>query len=155
MALNGGLSAVAAPGARTGKAAGPSAPAPKPPPRRKLLSPLTRRILTVNILALGILVAGLLYLGQYRENLIDSELQALSSQGEIFAGALGQGARGVGEQAAVLQPDIAGPMLRRLVQPTRTRARLFDTEGVLIVDSRGPYAACVTWRRSCFMNVRI
>ena len=43
----------------------------------RLLSPLTRRILTVNILPLAILVAGILYLDEYREGLIVAKLAAL------------------------------------------------------------------------------
>ncbi len=101
------------------------------------LSPLTWRVLTVNILALGVLVAGLLYLGQYEQGLIDAEVESLNTQAEIFAGALGQGAVGAGEDGAqaILTP-VARPMLRRLVEPTRARARLFGAEGGLIVDSR-------------------
>ena len=107
------------------------------PARPKRFSPLTRRILTVNVLALAILVAGLLYLGQYRENLIGSRLLALHTQGEIFAGALGQGAYGTApDGTAVLDPALAAPMLRRLVLPTRTRARLFAADGTLVADSR-------------------
>ncbi len=102
-----------------------------------MLSPLTWRVLTINILALGVLVAGLLYLGQYEEGLIEAEIESLNTQAEIFAGALGQGAVGTGEDGAqsILTP-VARPMLRRLVAPTRARARLFGAEGALIVDSR-------------------
>src|SRR6185503_4678637 len=64
--------------------------------RRGLVSPLTRRVLTVNVFALGTLVAGVLYLGQYEERLVRSELQSLRTQAEVFAGALGQGAIGSG-----------------------------------------------------------
>ena len=112
-----------------------------------MVSPLTRRILTINILALAILLAGLLYLGQYEENLINSEIQALTTEGEIFAGALGQGAYGTRPDGkTILRPDVAGPMLRRLVMPTRTRARLFSADGDLLADSRvllGPEGAPV------------
>jgi two-component system sensor histidine kinase ChvG len=105
--------------------------------RRGLISPLTRRILIINMLALAILVAGLLYLGRYEENLIETRLASLNVQGEIFAGALGQGAHGTRpDGATVLLADVAGPMLRRLVLPTRTRARLFSPDGALIADSR-------------------
>ena len=102
-----------------------------------MISPLTRRVLTVNILALGALVAGLLYLGQYEDGLVEAELASLHTQAEIFAGALGEGAAGEdagGGQA--LLPVTARPMLRRLVGPTRARARLFGARGALIVDSR-------------------
>ena len=101
------------------------------------ISPLSRRILTINILALGILLAGLLYLGQYEQNLINSEFQALTTEGEIFAGALGQGAYGTrNDGKTILRPDVAGPILRRLVLPTRTRAQLFNADGSLLADSR-------------------
>ena len=64
---------------------------------RGATSPLTWRIFTVNSLALGILLGGLLYLGQYEDGLIEARLTNLTTQGEIFAGALGQG--GVGTEA--------------------------------------------------------
>ena len=102
-----------------------------------MISPLTRRVLTVNVLALGALVAGLLYLGQYEDGLVEAELASLHTQAEIFAGALGESAAGEaagGGQA--LLPVTARPMLRRLVGPTRARARLFGAAGALIVDSR-------------------
>jgi len=105
--------------------------------RRPLISPLTRRVLTVNVFALGTLVAGVLYLGQYEDRLITTELQALRTQAEIFAGALGQGAIGSGPDGTQqLQDDVARSMLRRLVEPTRGRARLYGSDGSLIVDSR-------------------
>ncbi|MHA1114323.1 MAG: stimulus-sensing domain-containing protein [Alphaproteobacteria bacterium] len=138
MALNGELRAERqAPSPPVESAPPPLPPPERPTPSRGRFSPLTRRILTVNVFALAILVAGLLYLGQYQENLIQAELQALGTQGEIFAGALGQGARGVGAGGeSSLRPEIAAPMLRRLVLPTRTRARLFVTSGEIIADSR-------------------
>jgi two-component system sensor histidine kinase ChvG len=107
------------------------------PASRARFSPLTRRILTVNIFALAVLVAGLLYLGQYRDNLIGSRIQALHTQGKIFAGALGQGAFGTApDGTTVLKPLLAAPMLRRLALPTRSRARLFAADGDLLADSR-------------------
>ncbi len=105
--------------------------------RRGAVSPLTRRILFVNFLALCILVGGLLYFGQYGERLEEAELTALTIQGEIFAGALGQGAVGTRTDGSrLLLPHVARPMIRRLVEPTRTRARLFAVDGRLIADSR-------------------
>ena len=105
--------------------------------RRGAVSPLTRRILMVNFLALCILVGGLLYFGQYEDRLEEAELTALTTQGEIFAGALGQGAVGTRTDGSrLLLPHVARPMIRRLVEPTRTRARLFAVDGRLIADSR-------------------
>ncbi len=46
----------------------------------RFFSPLTRRIITVNILPLAILGAGILYLDEYREGLIEAELDALENQ---------------------------------------------------------------------------
>lgn len=104
---------------------------------KPFISPLTRRILTVNLLAIGTLVAGLLYLGEYRRSLIDNELQSLEVQAEMFAAALGEGAV-VSEQPSgqYLVSDIAYQITRRLVDITDTRARLFRADGTLIVDSR-------------------
>lgn len=103
----------------------------------RLFSPLTRRILTVNVLPLAILVAGILYLDEYREGLIEAELVALETQAEIFAGALGEGAIGTKPDGAqFILPGVARPMLRRLTAPTRTRARVFGTDGLEVADSR-------------------
>ncbi len=104
---------------------------------RGRLSPLTRRILAVNVLALGLLGLGFLYLGQYRQSLIDTEFEALKTQGQIFAGALGEGAviDSLGE-GQTLVPELGRQMMRRLVEPTHTRARLFDIDGNLVADSR-------------------
>ncbi len=105
--------------------------------RRGAVSPLTRRIFMVNSLALAILLGGLLYLGQYEDGLVEAELDALTMQGAIFAGALAQGAvdtRPDGSRRFL--PHVARPMVRRLVDPTRTRARLFAADGRLIADSR-------------------
>lgn len=102
----------------------------------RLLSPLTRRILTVNILPLAILVAGILYLDEYREGLVVAELAALETQAEIFAGALGEGAIGTRPDGAqFILPNVARPMLRRLTAPTRTRARVFAADGAEVADS--------------------
>ncbi|MGE0748453.1 MAG: stimulus-sensing domain-containing protein [Rhodospirillales bacterium] len=104
--------------------------------RLGLRSPLTLRILLVNVFALAILGAGLLYLGQYQDNLIHANLNALTTQADIFAGALGESAIGTGGDGnQTLRPEVARPMLRRIVQPTRIRARLFGLDGNLVADS--------------------
>src|SRR5262245_31818067 len=95
-------------------------------------SPLTRRILFVNSVALVLLVLGLLYLDDYRHNLIEARFDALRTQGEIIAAALGEAASDpgavTGEQIEDrLAPDLARQILRRLIEPTKTRARLFVT----------------------------
>ena len=35
-----------------------------------------------------------------------------------------------------INPERVAPVLRRLVSPTKTRARIYDRDGVLLVDSR-------------------
>ena len=104
---------------------------------RRLLSPLTRRILAVNVLALALLVGSLLYLGEYRNNLIDAELKALGVQAEMFAAALGEGAVVADSPSGQrLASEIADQIVRRLVETTGTRARLFRNNGTLVADSR-------------------
>jgi len=104
---------------------------PEPP------SPILRRILAINILALVILVAGLLYHGQYRQSLIDQELVGLRVHAEILAAALGETATEYATpNSQRLQPNIAVQMVRRLVETTGGRARLFSPDGILIADSR-------------------
>ncbi|MBT5107220.1 MAG: HAMP domain-containing protein [Rhodospirillaceae bacterium] len=104
---------------------------------RRLISPLTLRILAVNILALAIPVVGLLYLGPYQDGLLDAELDGLRRQSDIFAGALGEGAiRTQPDGAQALNILHARNMIRRLTAATPVRARLFLTNGELVADSR-------------------
>ena len=110
------------------------------PPRqvhRGPFSSLTRRILAINVLALGIVVVGLLYLDDYRQGLIDAKADALATQGEIIAAALGETVV-VGDAEGIYEIDIdaARQLLSRLVLPTGRRARLFAGDGRLIADSR-------------------
>src|SRR6516164_6473474 len=105
--------------------------------KRWPVSPLTRRILAVNVLALALLAGGFLYLGKYQASLIGQQIEALRTQGEVFAAALGEGAvLDSVDEGEILLPDLARQMMRRLVEPTRTRARLFDINGDIIADSR-------------------
>jgi two-component system, OmpR family, sensor histidine kinase ChvG len=116
------------------------------PMRRRRFSPLTRRILFLNMAPPVILVAGLLYLDDYRNSLIENEFASLITQGRIFAAAIGtsaiethdanpEGEAAVDEEER-LSRERAQTILRRLVEPTRVRARLFSAEGELIGDSR-------------------
>jgi two-component system, OmpR family, sensor histidine kinase ChvG len=105
--------------------------------RARLLSPLTWRILAVNVLALALLAGGFLYLGKYEASLIGQQLESLKTEGEIFSAALGEGAvLDSADEGEILLPDLARQMMRRLVAPTNTRARLFDIKGDIIADSR-------------------
>ncbi len=109
---------------------------PKTRRDKRLLSPLTRRILAINILALGILGGGLLFLGEYRQNLIEAELKSLTVQAQMFAAALGEGAIAPENPTGHhLVSEIANQIVRRLVETTGTRARLFRNDGTLAADS--------------------
>ena len=96
------------------------------------------------------LLVGFLYLNQFREGLIEARVQSLLTQGEIIAGAIassatvetntitidpdkllqmqaGETERFTEENFSALEfsinPERVAPLLRRLVTPTRTRAR--------------------------------
>jgi two-component system, OmpR family, sensor histidine kinase ChvG len=129
-------------------------------------SSLTRRIVILNLAGLVALVTGVLYLSQFRAGLIDARVQSLLVQSEIIAGAIAASAT-VDTDAITIDPDRllelqagqsygppedaqsnvefpinperVAPVLRRLVSPTKTRARIYDREGVLILDSRNLY----------------
>jgi two-component system sensor histidine kinase ChvG len=105
--------------------------------RWRAVSPLTRRIIAVNMLPMALLAVGFLYLGKFESSLIGQEIESLHTQGEIFAAALSEGAvLDSGDEGEIMLPDLARQMMRRLVEPTRTRARLFDINGKQIADSR-------------------
>ncbi|MCC3245983.1 sensor histidine kinase [Methylocystis sp. WRRC1] len=127
-----------------------------------LSSSLTRRIVVLNLGGLVALLGGFLYLNQFREGLIDARVQSLQTQGEIIAAAIAASATvdtdaitidpekllklAPGESASAsegqpslefsLNPERVGPLLRRLVSPTRLRARIYDRDGYLLLDSR-------------------
>ncbi|MGK2922147.1 MAG: stimulus-sensing domain-containing protein [Methyloceanibacter sp.] len=133
-------------------------------PFRHGFSSLTRRIVVLNLIGLAILVSGILYLNQFRAGLIDAKVQSLLTQGEIIARAiaasagvdngetqidpetllekeLGQAGPGGADDAFsnalgfTIDPERAAPILRPLVKPTGSRARIYNRDGTLILDS--------------------
>jgi len=131
-----------------------------------VFSSLTRRIVFFNLVALLVLVGGILYLNQFREGLIDARAESLLTQGEIIAGAIsasasvdtnsitidpqkllelqaGQSITPVPNDEDLefpIDPEKVAPVLRRLISPTRTRARIFDADANLLLDSRHLYS---------------
>lgn len=131
-----------------------------------VFSSLTRRILFFNLAALILLVGGIMYLNQFREGLIDARVESLLTQGEIIAGAISAQASvdtnsitidpqkllelQAGQSITPLpsdedlefpiDPEKVAPVLRRLISPTRTRARIFDADANMLLDSRHLYA---------------
>jgi two-component system sensor histidine kinase ChvG len=125
-------------------------------------SSLTRRIVSLNLAGLVALVASILYLSQFRAGLIDARAQSLLVQAEIIAGAIAASATvqtnaitidperlldlkpgesyGASDDASGLDfpinPERVAPVLRTLISPTKTRARIYDPNGGLILDSR-------------------
>jgi two-component system sensor histidine kinase ChvG len=133
----------------------PDAGGPPPPAqtvtdrkRSRWLSPLLRRILLLNALPPALLAAALLYLDQYQNGLIAAEVEALRTQARIYAGGIAEAATRTRDDRVTLVPETARPLLRRLVEPSpNTQARLFDSTGLLVADSRvreGPGGAIVT-----------
>lgn len=107
---------------------------------------LTIRILGVNIIALMILGLGILYLGQYTDNLIRTELEALKSEARLFAGALSEGAvRPVFQiplnpyeepvETEAIKPELARKMVRTLSEIGKSQVKLYNVEGSVVADS--------------------
>jgi two-component system sensor histidine kinase ChvG len=127
-------------------------------------SSLTRRIVFLNVAGLFTLVLGILYLTQFRAGLIDARVQTLLAQGETLGIAIalaGQGTEpdsinidlqrlleleaGKGYDPTdnelfgyefPLVPERVAPLLRRLITPSNTLARVYDRDGTLLLDSR-------------------
>lgn len=121
---------------------------------------LARRIVFSNAIGLIILLGGYWYMNQYKDWLVDAKVDSLTAQGEIIAQAVAANATLDGGRIVVdpeampdtnppvapfgddgfaalefsLGPEKVAPILRRLIQPD-IRARVYDREGRLIVDS--------------------
>ncbi|HEY4249630.1 MAG TPA: stimulus-sensing domain-containing protein [Roseomonas sp.] len=110
-----------------------------PPPARRppRFSRLLRRILLLNALPPALLAASLLYLDQYQNGLMAAEVEALRTQARIYAAGIGEAAVRIENDRASLVPELARPLLRRLVEPSpNTQGKLFDNTGLLVADSR-------------------
>jgi two-component system, OmpR family, sensor histidine kinase ChvG len=133
---------------------------------RRISSSLSRRIMLLNMAGLVAMLLGFLWLIQTRESVIDARMQSLSTQAEIISAAIAASASvdtdGIkidpekllslqaGETGDVtldfgktiefsLNPERVAPVLRRLVTPTRTRARIYDTDANLLLDTKDFY----------------
>ena len=132
-----------------------------------VFSSLAKRIIVLNLAGLAVLVVGILFLNQWRTGLIEARVQSLRVQGEIIAAAIAASATVDSDVITVnpdrllelqtgdpisslsfldpnlefpINPERVAPLLRNLVTPTRTRARIYDQSGVLILDSANIYA---------------
>jgi two-component system sensor histidine kinase ChvG len=110
---------------------------PQPARRPPRFSRLLRRILLLNALPPALLAASLLYLDQYQNGLMAAEVEALRTQARIYAAGIGEAAVRIENDRATLVPELARPLLRRLVEPSpNTQGKLFDNTGLLVADSR-------------------
>ncbi|MEM9733312.1 MAG: sensor histidine kinase [Pseudomonadota bacterium] len=134
---------------------------------RYVFTSLTQRIVILNMGALFVLLSGILFLNQFRDSLIEAREESLLTQGEIIAAAISARATvdtdaitidperllelQAGESTYPMQsetenldfpinPEEVAPVLRRLISPTRTRARIYDRDGLIILDSDRLYS---------------
>jgi two-component system sensor histidine kinase ChvG len=101
---------------------------------RPRFSALARRIIFYNTVALVILIAGVLVVQTSRVGLVDERLTGIQEQAEIVASTLAE--YSTDESTHTLKTTDAEPLLRQLIAPTRLRARLYGTDGRLVLDTR-------------------
>lgn len=131
-------------------------------PTNRIFTSLARRIFVANFLGLIILVLGILYISQHQGWLITAKLDSLRIQAKIIASAIAANAKvtrsdgitldpsqlpniddvrvplrddGFAAMQLSISPQDVAPILRRLIKPTNTRARIFSRSYTLIVDS--------------------
>jgi two-component system, OmpR family, sensor histidine kinase ChvG len=126
-------------------------------------SSLTARIALINILGLVVLAIGILYFNQFRQGLINARVQSLLVQGQIIAAAIAGSATadtssivinpdsldaptldgsGNGDQSSLdfpINPETAGPVLKRLLANTTIRAQIIEPGGTMLMDSNFLY----------------
>jgi two-component system sensor histidine kinase ChvG len=128
-------------------------------------SSLTRRIIFLNLAGLFALMVGILSFSQFRVGLIDARRESLLVQGEIIAAAIAASATTADPDSTQIDlerlldlqagetynptddsqldfpinPERVAQVLRQLVSPTNTRARIYDRDGTLLLDSRTIY----------------
>ncbi|MGE0765440.1 MAG: stimulus-sensing domain-containing protein [Hyphomicrobiaceae bacterium] len=126
---------------------------------------LARRIFFSNVVGLVVLLTGIFWVSQQHALLITAKRESLRVQAEIIAAAIAANASvstnvitfDPGRQPEVeavrapfrddgfaalddlelsIRPDQVGPVIRKLIQPVHnTRARIYDREGELVVDT--------------------
>ena len=125
-------------------------------------SSLTRRIVTLNLGGLLVLVLGFLWLNHFRADIIEAKSQSLTTQAGIIAAAIvasaavdtdtiqldpekllqmapGGDVGAPSDEDAIefsINPEKVGQVLHRLVTPTQTRARIYDRDGAMLLDTQ-------------------
>lgn len=122
---------------------------------------LLRRILVANLAGLVVIIGGIFYFSEHNVWLIEAKREALRVQGEIIAAAIAGDARVEPGRLVIstdnlpplddsstrftddafaahelsIRPERVAPILRRLIQPTQRRARVYSRDGTLVMDS--------------------
>ncbi len=122
---------------------------------------LWRRILIASLAGLVVMLGGILYFSENNAWLIDAKRESLLVQGEIIAAAIASDTRAENGRLVIhtdslppttdnadppddsaftahelsIRPERVAPILRRLVQPTTRRARVYSRDGTLVMDS--------------------
>lgn len=131
------------------------------PVARFVSANLWRRIFIANMMSLLIVLLGFHFFWPEQKWVIDAKRDSLKTQGEIIAAAIAANATVDAEGMALdayklpdgeisrapyrddgfaalelsIRPERVTPVLRRLIQPTKTRARIYAKDGTMIVDS--------------------
>ncbi|WP_295557489.1 stimulus-sensing domain-containing protein [uncultured Hyphomicrobium sp.] len=129
------------------------------PPVRFIAGSLLRRILVASVAGLVVMIGGILYFSENNSWLIDAKRESLRVQGEIIAAAIAGDARVETGRLVIhtdpvveeepsspydeaftahelsIRPERVAPILRRLVEPTTRRARVYSRDGTLVMDS--------------------
>jgi two-component system sensor histidine kinase ChvG len=130
-------------------------------PFRFASTSLLRRIMLANLVGLAVMIGGIYYLSHYQTWLVEAKKESLRTQGELIAAAIASDARieqgnieinldkanrpdtgrvpyrddGFSSLQLSIRPERATPILRRLIQHTKNRARIYGRDGTLIVDT--------------------
>lgn len=122
---------------------------------------LVNRILVANMLGLLVLMGAVVYLNQSQTWLVQARVDAMTTQGKMIAAAIASNANvktgelkldpdtlpesaisrvpfrddGFAALQLSIKPERVTRILRRLIEPTKVRARIYSRDGTLIVDS--------------------
>ncbi|AHB47150.1 histidine kinase [Hyphomicrobium nitrativorans NL23] len=124
---------------------------------RFLSASLLRRILAANLAGLVVVIGGIFYFSEHNVWLLEAKRESLRVQGEIIAAAIASDARiepgrliiptddllspqdhaddAFAAHELSIRPERVAPILRRLIQPTQRRARVYSRDGTLVMDS--------------------
>ena len=108
----------------------------RPSLRKRRVSPLTIKILSINVIAIFVVFTAVLHLDRYEDSLIQTELEGLERQATLFANALSEVAVARNfETLNYLSITAVQRVIYRSALDSPARSRVFDTGGELLADS--------------------